>query len=167
VHRTSCGEHQQVKPQRRRVGRKCRWGLLAGEMSKLQRILCYCLGKPRTAEVSISAEKKRHCGEITERLGKRSRAVHFLAMKVGPGLPLAGHPKERCCDRSWKTSSKAGTSGRATSQWLHPISRVELFKISGQKSIRLLMGESEDEGFVLKAMNCPSTFKFISELRSY
>jgi len=54
----------------------------------------------------------------------------------------------------------------ATSQWLHHISRVELFKISGhwqkyKEDLFPVMGESEDEGFVLKAMKVPSTFKFI------
>jgi threonyl-tRNA synthetase len=53
------------------------------------------------------------------------------------------------------------------------IGRVELFKTSGhwqkyREDLFPMMGESEDEGFVLKAMNCPFHIQiYKNELRSY
>jgi threonyl-tRNA synthetase len=53
------------------------------------------------------------------------------------------------------------------------ISRVELFKTSGhwqkyKEDLFPMMGDSEEEGFVLKAMNCPFHIQlYKSELRSY
>jgi len=106
------------------------------------------------------------------RLG-RELGLFVFSDQVGPGLPL-WTPKgtilrSLLMDFLQKEQLKRGYQPVVSPH----ISRVELFKISGhwqkyREDLFPMMGETEDEGFVLKAMNCPFHVQiYKSSLRSY
>ena len=122
------------------------------------------------------AEYKRRKEEALRRdhrrLGKEL-GLFIFSDEVGPGLPL-WTPKGTMLRSLLEDFLKQEQIKRGYQPVVTPhISRVELFKISGhwqkyKEDLFPMMGESEDEGFVLKAMNCPFHVQiYKSELRSY
>jgi len=122
------------------------------------------------------AEYKRRKEEALRRdhrrLGKEL-GLFIFSDQVGPGLPL-WTPKGTVLrslleDFLKQEQVKRGYQGVVTPH----IARVDLFKTSGhwqkyQEDLFPMMGESENDGFVLKAMNCPFHIQiYKSELRSY
>ena len=122
------------------------------------------------------AEYKRRKEEALKRdhrkLG-RELGLFIFSDQVGPGLPL-WTPKGTVLRSTLEDFLKQEQLKRGYQPVVTPhISRVELFKTSGhwqkyKEDLFPMMGESEDEGFVLKAMNCPFHVQiYKSELRSY
>jgi len=122
------------------------------------------------------AEYKRRRQEAKRRdhrkLGKEL-GLFIFADEVGPGLPL-WTPKGTILRSTLEDFLKQEQVSRGYLPVVTPhIGRVELFKISGhwqkyQEDLFPMMGESEEEGFVLKAMNCPFHVQiYKSTLRSY
>jgi threonyl-tRNA synthetase len=122
------------------------------------------------------AEYKRRKEEALRRdhrkLGKEL-GLFIFSDQVGPGLPL-WTPKGTMLrslleDFLKQEQVKRGYQGVVTPHIAH----VDLFKTSGhwqkyQEDLFPMMGESESDGFVLKAMNCPFHIQiYKSELRSY
>jgi threonyl-tRNA synthetase len=122
------------------------------------------------------AEYKRRKEEALRRdhrkLGKEL-GLFIFSDQVGPGLPL-WTPKGTVLRSTLEDFLKQEQLKRGYQAVVTPhISRVELFKTSGhwqkyKEDLFPMMGESEDEGFVLKAMNCPFHIQiYKSSLRSY
>lgn len=122
------------------------------------------------------AEYKRRQEEAKRRdhrkLGKELGLFVFSDM-VGPGLPL-WTPKGTLLRSTLEDFLKREQVKQGYQPVVTPhVGRVDLFKISGhwqkyKEDLFPMMGESEDEGFVLKAMNCPFHVQiYQSELRSY
>lgn len=122
------------------------------------------------------AEYKRRKQEALKRdhrkLGKELGLFIFSEL-VGPGLPL-WTPKGTVLRNLLEDFLKQEQIKRGYLPVVTPhIGRVELFKTSGhwqkyKEDLFPMMGESEDEGFVLKAMNCPFHIQiYKNELRSY
>ncbi|WAL62166.1 threonine--tRNA ligase [Thermocoleostomius sinensis] len=122
------------------------------------------------------AEYKRRKEEALRRdhrkLG-RELGLFIFADPVGPGLPL-WTPKGTVLRSTLEEFLKQEQLKRGYLPVVTPhIGRVELFKLSGhwqkyREDLFPMMGESEDEGFVLKAMNCPFHVQiYKSSLRSY
>lgn len=122
------------------------------------------------------AEYKRRKQEALKRdhrkLGKELGLFIFSDL-VGPGLPLWS-PKGTMLRSLLEDFLKQEQIKRGYLPVVTPhIGRVDLFKTSGhwqkyKEDLFPMMGESEDEGFVLKAMNCPFHIQiYKSELRSY
>jgi threonyl-tRNA synthetase len=106
------------------------------------------------------------------RLGKEL-GLFIFADSVGPGLPL-WTPKGTMLRSLLEDFLKQEQVRRGYLQVVTPhIGRVDLFKTSGhwqkyREDLFPMMGDSEDEGFVLKAMNCPFHIQiYKSTLRSY
>lgn len=106
------------------------------------------------------------------RLGKEL-GLFIFADAVGPGLPL-WTPKGTVLRSLLEDFLKQEQIRRGYSPVITPhIGRVDLFKTSGhwqkyRDDLFPMMGASEDEGFVLKAMNCPFHVQiYKSSLRSY
>lgn len=121
-------------------------------------------------------EYKRRKEEALKRdhrkLGKELGLFTF-SDDVGPGLPL-WTPKGTIVRSLLEDFLKQEQIKRGYQQVVTPhIGRVELFKKSGhwqkyKEDLFPMMGDSEEEGFVLKAMNCPFHIQiYKSELRSY
>ena len=121
-------------------------------------------------------EYKRRKEEALKRdhrkLGKEL-GLFIFSDQVGPGLPL-WTPKGTVVRSILEDFLKQEQLKRGYQQVVTPhIGKVELFKTSGhwqkyKEDLFPMMGESEDEGFVLKAMNCPFHIQiYQSELRSY
>ncbi len=121
-------------------------------------------------------EYKRRKEEALKRdhrkLGKELGLFIFTDI-VGPGLAL-WTPKGTTLRNLLEDFLKQEQIKRGYQQVVTPhIGRVELFKTSGhwqkyKEDLFPMMGESEEEGFVLKAMNCPFHIQiYNSELRSY
>ncbi|PPS45845.1 threonine--tRNA ligase [Chroococcidiopsis sp. TS-821] len=122
------------------------------------------------------AEYKRRKEEALRRdhrkLGKEL-GLFVFSDEVGPGLPL-WTPKGTILRSVLEDFLKQEQINRGYQPVVTPhIGRVELFKISGhwqkyKDDLFPMMGEKEEEGFVLKAMNCPFHIQiYKSELRSY
>lgn len=122
------------------------------------------------------AEYKRRKEEALKRdhrkLGKEL-GLFIFSDQVGPGLPL-WTPKGTVLRSLLEDFLKKEQRKRGYQQVVTPhIGRVDLFKTSGhwqkyKEDLFPMMGETEDEGFVLKAMNCPFHIQiYKSELRSY
>ncbi len=122
------------------------------------------------------AEYKRRKEEALKRdhrkLGKEL-GLFIFSDQVGPGLPL-WTPKGTVLRSLLEDFLKQEQLKRGYQPVVTPhISRVELFKTSGhwqkyKEDLFPMMGDSEEEGFVLKAMNCPFHIQlYKSELRSY
>lgn len=122
------------------------------------------------------AEYKRRKQEAQRRdhrrLGKEL-GLFIFSDQVGPGLPL-WTPKGTLLRSILEDFLKREQIKRGYKPVVTPhVGRVELFKTSGhwqkyRDDLFPMMGESEDEGFVLKAMNCPFHVQiYKSSLRSY
>jgi threonyl-tRNA synthetase len=122
------------------------------------------------------AEYKRRKEEALRRdhrrLGKELGLFVFSDL-VGPGLPL-WTPKGTILRSTLEEFLKAEQVKRGYLPVVTPhLGRVDLFKTSGhwqkyREDLFPMMGESEDDGFVLKAMNCPFHVQiYKSQLRSY
>ena len=122
------------------------------------------------------AEYKRRKEEALKRdhrkLGKEL-GLFIFSDQVGPGLPL-WTPKGTVLRSLLEDFLKQEQLKRGYQPVVTPhIGRVELFKTSGhwqkyKEDLFPMMGDSEEEGFVLKAMNCPFHVQlYKSELRSY
>ncbi|MBC6423337.1 MAG: threonine--tRNA ligase [Hormoscilla sp. SP5CHS1] len=121
-------------------------------------------------------EYKRRKEEALKRdhrkLGKEL-GLFLFSDRVGSGLPL-WTPKGTVVRSLLEDFLKQEQIKRGYQQVVTPhIGRVDLFKTSGhwqkyKEDLFPMMGESEDEGFVLKAMNCPFHIQiYQNELRSY
>lgn len=121
-------------------------------------------------------EYKRRREEAKRRdhrkLGKELGLFVFSDI-VGPGLPM-WTPKGTILRSTLEDFLKQEQVKRGYKPVVTPhVGRVELFKTSGhwqkyKEDLFPMMGENEDEGFVLKAMNCPFHVQiYQSELRSY
>lgn len=121
-------------------------------------------------------EYKRRKEEALKRdhrkLGKEL-GLFIFSDQVGPGLPL-WTPKGTVLRTTLEDFLKQEQLKRGYLPVVTPhIGRVELFKTSGhwqkyKEDLFPMMGTSEDEGFVLKAMNCPFHVQiYKSQLRSY
>ncbi|MUL36721.1 threonine--tRNA ligase [Gloeocapsopsis sp. AAB1 = 1H9] len=139
--------------------------------AQLQRIYATAWESPEQL-----AEYKRRKEEALRRdhrkLGKEL-GLFIFSDEVGPGLPL-WTPKGTILRSVLEDFLKQEQVNRGYQPVVTPhISRVELFKISGhwqkyKDDLFPMMGEKEEEGFVLKAMNCPFHIQiYKSELRSY
>jgi threonyl-tRNA synthetase len=122
------------------------------------------------------AEYKRRREEAKKRdhrkLGKEL-GLFVFSDEVGPGLPL-WTPKGTLLRSTLEDFLKQEQVKRGYQPVVTPhIARVDLFKTSGhwqkyREDLFPMMGDSEDEGFVLKAMNCPFHIQiYKSALRSY
>ncbi|MGJ3248577.1 MAG: threonine--tRNA ligase [Elainellaceae cyanobacterium] len=122
------------------------------------------------------AEYKRRKEEALRRdhrrLGKELGLFIFSDV-VGPGLPL-WTPKGTILRSTLEDFLKDEQVKRGYLPVVTPhIGRVDLFKTSGhwqkyRDDLFPMMGETEDDGFVLKAMNCPFHVQiYKSQLRSY
>ncbi|MEW6495712.1 MAG: threonine--tRNA ligase [Cyanobacteriota bacterium] len=122
------------------------------------------------------AEYKRRKEEALKRdhrkLGKEL-GLFIFSDQVGPGLPL-WTPKGTIVRGILEDFLKQEQIKRGYQQVVTPhIAKIDLFKTSGhwqkyKEDLFPMMGESEDEGFVLKAMNCPFHIQiYKNELRSY
>jgi len=122
------------------------------------------------------AEYKRRREEAKRRdhrkLGKEL-GLFIFSDTVGPGLPM-WTPKGTLLRSTLEDFLKHEQVKRGYQPVVTPhVGRVELFKISGhwqkyQEDLFPMMGASEEEGFVMKAMNCPFHVQiYQSELRSY
>ncbi|MBE9076657.1 threonine--tRNA ligase [Romeria aff. gracilis LEGE 07310] len=112
--------------------------------------------------------KRRDHRKLGKELG-----LFVFSDAVGPGLPL-WTPKGTILRSTLETFLQQEQIKRGYLPVVTPhIGRVELFKLSGhwqkyQDDLFPMMGESEAEGFVLKAMNCPFHVQiYKSQLRSY
>ncbi|NJN21206.1 MAG: threonine--tRNA ligase [Leptolyngbya sp. RL_3_1] len=112
--------------------------------------------------------KRRDHRKLGKELG-----LFIFSDDVGPGLPL-WTPKGTVLRSTLEDFLKQEQVRRGYQPVVTPhVGRVELFKLSGhwqkyKDDLFPMMGESEDEGFVLKAMNCPFHIQiYKSTLRSY
>ncbi len=112
--------------------------------------------------------KRRDHRKLGKELG-----LFVFSDEVGPGLPL-WTPKGTLLRSTLEDFLKAEQVARGYQPVVTPhVGRVDLFKTSGHwqkysEDLFPMMGESEDEGFVLKAMNCPFHIQiYKSQLRSY
>jgi threonyl-tRNA synthetase len=106
------------------------------------------------------------------KLGKEL-GLFIFSDQVGPGLPM-WTPKGTILRSTLEDFLKQEQIRGGYQQVVTPhIGRVDLFKTSGhwqkyKDDLFPMMGETEDEGFVLKAMNCPFHVQiYKSSLRSY
>jgi threonyl-tRNA synthetase len=106
------------------------------------------------------------------RLGKELGLFTFSDL-VGPGLPL-WTPRGTLLRSTLENFLKQEQVKRGYQQVVTPhIGRVDLFKTSGhwqkyKEDLFPMMGDEEDESFVLKAMSCPFHVQiYKSSLRSY
>ncbi len=112
--------------------------------------------------------KRRDHRKLGKELG-----LFIFSDEVGPGLPL-WTPKGTLLRSTLEDFLKAEQVARGYQPVVTPhVGRVDLFKTSGHwqkysEDLFPMMGKSEDEGFVLKAMNCPFHVQiYKSQLRSY
>ncbi len=112
--------------------------------------------------------KRRDHRKLGKELG-----LFIFADDVGPGLPL-WTPKGTILRETLENFLKQEQVKRGYLPVVTPhIGRVDLFKTSGhwqkyKDDLFPMMGENEDEGFVLKAMNCPFHIQlYKASLRSY
>jgi threonyl-tRNA synthetase len=112
--------------------------------------------------------KRRDHRKLGKELG-----LFIFSDTVGPGLPL-WTPKGTVLRSTLEDFLKQEQVRRGYQPVVTPhVGRVELFKTSGhwqkyKDDLFPMMGEKEEEGFVLKAMNCPFHVQiYQSELRSY
>ncbi len=103
----------------------------------------------------------------------RELGLFIFSDSVGPGLPL-WTPKGTVLRSTLEDFLKQEQIKRGYLPVVTPhVGRVELFKTSGhwqkyRDDLFPMMGADEDEGFVLKAMNCPFHVQiYKSSLRSY
>jgi threonyl-tRNA synthetase len=140
-------------------------------LAQLQRIYGTAWETPEQLQ-----EYKRRREEAKRRdhrkLGKEL-GLFIFADEVGPGLPL-WTPKGTVLRETLENFLKQEQVKRGYQSVITPhIGRVDLFKTSGhwqkyKEDLFPMMGAEEEEGFVLKAMNCPFHIQiYKSSLRSY
>jgi threonyl-tRNA synthetase len=140
-------------------------------LAQLQRIYGTAWETPEQLQ-----EYKRRREEAKRRdhrkLGKEL-GLFIFADEVGPGLPL-WTPKGTILRETLENFLKQEQVKRGYQSVITPhIGRVDLFKTSGhwqkyKEDLFPMMGAEEEEGFVLKAMNCPFHIQiYKSSLRSY
>ncbi|MGC1309958.1 MAG: threonine--tRNA ligase [Phormidesmis sp.] len=112
--------------------------------------------------------KRRDHRKIGKELG-----LFVFSEDVGPGLPL-WTPKGTLLRSTLQDFLQKEQVARGYQPVVTPhVGKVDLFKTSGHwqkysEDLFPMMGKSEDEGFVLKAMNCPFHVQiYKSQLRSY
>ncbi len=112
--------------------------------------------------------KRRDHRKIGKELG-----LFVFSDLVGPGLPLWS-PKGTLLRSTLEDFLKNEQVKRGYLPVVTPhVGKVDLFKTSGHwqkysEDLFPMMGKSEDEGFVMKAMNCPFHIEiYKSQLRSY
>ncbi|MGI8933785.1 threonine--tRNA ligase [Leptolyngbya sp. BC1307] len=112
--------------------------------------------------------KRRDHRKLGKELG-----LFVFSDDVGPGLPM-WTPKGTLLRSTLEDFLKSEQVKRGYLPVVTPhIGRVELFKLSGhwqkyKEDLFPMMGKTEEEGFVLKAMNCPFHVQiYKSQLRSY
>ncbi len=112
--------------------------------------------------------KRRDHRKLGKELG-----LFIFSDTVGPGLPL-WTPRGTVLRSTLEDFLKREQVKRGYQPVVTPhVGRVELFKTSGhwqkyKDDLFPMMGDSEEEGFVMKAMNCPFHIQiYQSELRSY
>ena len=112
--------------------------------------------------------KRRDHRKLGKELG-----LFVFSDEVGPGLPM-WTPKGTVLRSTLENFLKDEQVKRGYLPVVTPhIGRVELFKLSGhwqkyKEDLFPMMGKTEEEGFVLKAMNCPFHIQiYKSQLRSY
>lgn len=112
--------------------------------------------------------KRRDHRKLGKELG-----LFVFSDEVGPGLPM-WTPKGTMLRSTLENFLKDEQVKRGYLPVVTPhIGRVELFKLSGhwqkyKEDLFPMMGKTEEEGFVLKAMNCPFHIQiYKSQLRSY
>ncbi len=112
--------------------------------------------------------KRRDHRKIGKELG-----LFVFSEDVGPGLPL-WTPKGTILRSTLENFLKDEQVKRGYQPVVTPhVGKVDLFKTSGHwqkysEDLFPMMGKSEDDGFVLKAMNCPFHIEiYKSQLRSY
>ena len=116
----------------------------------------------------LEEAKRRDHRKIGKELG-----LFVFSEEVGPGLPL-WTPKGTILRSTLEDFLKAEQVARGYQPVVTPhVGKVDLFKTSGHwqkysEDLFPMMGKSEDDGFVLKAMNCPFHVQiYKSQLRSY
>jgi threonyl-tRNA synthetase len=116
----------------------------------------------------IEEAKRRDHRKLGKELG-----LFVFSEDVGPGLPL-WTPKGTVLRSTLEDFLKNEQVARGYLPVVTPhIAKVDLFKLSGhwqkyKDDLFPMMGLTEDEGFVLKAMNCPFHVQiYKSQLRSY
>ncbi|MBW4513665.1 MAG: threonine--tRNA ligase [Timaviella obliquedivisa GSE-PSE-MK23-08B] len=139
--------------------------------AQLQRIYGTAWETPEQLE-EYRRRKEEALRRDHRKLGKEL-GLFIFSDQVGPGLPL-WTPKGTILRSTLEDFLKQEQIKGGYQQVVTPhIGRVDLFKASGhwqkyKDDLFPMMGESEDEGFVLKAMNCPFHIQiYKSSLRSY
>jgi threonyl-tRNA synthetase len=139
--------------------------------AQLQRIYGTAWETPEQLE-EYKRRKEEAIRRDHRRLGKEL-GLFIFNDEVGPGLPL-WTPKGTVLRSLLEDFLKQEQVKRGYQPVVTPhIGRVELFKTSGhwqkyKDDLFPMMGESEEDGFVLKAMNCPFHVEiYKSRLRSY
>jgi threonyl-tRNA synthetase len=139
--------------------------------AQLQRIYGTAWENPEQL-AEYQRRKKEALRRDHRKLGKEL-GLFIFADSVGAGLPL-WTPKGTILRSQLENYLKEEQIKRGYLPVVTPhVGKVDLFKTSGhwqkyQEDLFPMMGESEAEGFVLKAMNCPFHVQiYKSELRSY
>jgi threonyl-tRNA synthetase len=139
--------------------------------AQLQRIYGTAWETPEQLE-EYHRRKEEAIQRDHRKLGKEL-GLFIFSDQVGPGLPM-WTPKGTILRSTLEDFLKQEQIKGGYQQVVTPhIGRVDLFKTSGhwqkyKDDLFPMMGESEDEGFVLKAMNCPFHVQiYKSSLRSY
>jgi threonyl-tRNA synthetase len=139
--------------------------------AQLQRIYATAWETPEQL-VEYKRRKEEALRRDHRKLGKEL-GLFVFSDQVGPGLPM-WTPKGTLLRSTLEDFLKREQVNRGYQPVVTPhVGRVELFKTSGhwqkyREDLFPMMGESEEEGFVLKAMNCPFHVQiYKSSLRSY
>jgi len=139
--------------------------------AQLQRI--YGTAWETTEQLTEYKRRKEEALKRDHRKLGKELGLFIFSDQVGPGLPL-WTPKGTILRSTLEDFLKDEQIKRGYQPVVTPhIGRVDLFKASGhwqkyKDDLFPMMGESEDEGFVLKAMNCPFHVQiYKSSLRSY
>ena len=139
--------------------------------AQLQRIYGTAWEKPE--ELKEYKRRKEEAKRRDHRKLGKALGLFVFSDEVGPGLPL-WTPKGTLLRSTLEDFLKDEQVKRGYQPVVTPhVARVDLFKTSGhwqkyKEDLFPMMGETEDEGFVLKAMNCPFHIQiYKSQLRSY
>lgn len=144
-----------------------------GDASKAQLQRIYGTAWETPEQLTEYKRRKQEALKRDHRKLGKDLGLFILSDPVGPGLPL-WTPKGTILRSTLEDFLKQEQIKRGYQPVVTPhIGRVELFKTSGhwqkyKEDLFPMMGESEAEGFVLKAMNCPFHVQIYKhELRSY
>ncbi len=139
--------------------------------AQLQRIYGTAWETPE--ELKAYKHRKEEAKRRDHRKLGKELGLFVFSDEVGPGLPM-WTPKGTLLRSTLEDFLKNEQVKRGYLPVVTPhIGRVELFKLSGhwqkyKEDLFPMMGKTEEEGFVLKAMNCPFHVQiYKSQLRSY